>query len=179
MSSPPIKALDFSVVRELRKREGLTLEELSARSGLSTSVLSKLERNRNLVELETLYRLARAFRLSASNLLALAESVVAHRKAAVRYRSGPFDFRKLSFQGIDCFHATARAGDSLTNPEAHGDEFEICWVLKGSLRLVLPHEQHDLAPGEALKFDAVLEHTYEILEDAEFFIVHLTKQHRF
>ena len=30
-----------------------------------------------------------------------------------------------------------------------------------------------------VKFDAMLEHTYEILEDAELTIVHLTKQHRF
>ena len=179
MTSPPIHALDFSVVRDLRKGEGLTLDELSQRSGLSVSVLSKLERNRNLVELETLYRLARAFRLSASDLLSLAESVAAHRKSAERYRSGPFDFEKLSFQGIDCFRATAPAGESLKHPEAHGDEFEICWVQSGRIRIVLPREQHDLGPGEALKFDAVLEHTYEILEDAELFIVHLTKTHRF
>ena len=179
MQAATIDALDFSVVRELRKREGLTLEDLSKRSGLSISVLSKLERNQNLVELETLYRLARAFHLSASDLLSLAESVTAHRKSAERYQSGPFDFERLSFQGIDCFHATARAGDSLKHPEAHGDEFEVCWVRTGLIRIVLPHEHHELAPGEALKFDALFEHTYEILQDAELFIVHLTKSHRF
>ncbi|PAW69248.1 MAG: hypothetical protein B9S38_10230 [Verrucomicrobiia bacterium Tous-C4TDCM] len=171
--------LDFSVVRDLRKREGLTLDALSARCGISISVLSKLERNHNAVELETLYRIARAFGLSASDLLSLAESVAAHRKSATRYRSGPFDFGKLSFQGIDCFHATAKAGGSLTHPEAHGDDHEICWVLRGRVAVTLPRERHELAAGEALKFDAMLEHTYEILEDAELTIVHLTKQHRF
>lgn len=177
--SPAINHLDFSIVRDLRKREGLTLEELSRRCGLSVSVLSKLERNQNLVELETLYRLARAFDLSASDLLALAESVSAHRKTAERYRSGPFDFEKVAFQGIDCFHATARSGESLSHPEAHGDEFEICWVLRGRVRISLPRETHELSAGEALKFDAILEHTYEILDDAELTIVHLTKPHRF
>lgn len=179
MSSPLIDHLDFSIVRDLRKREGLTLDDLSQRSGLSVSVLSKLERNQNLVELETLYRLARAFSLSASDLLALAESVSAHRKTAQRYRSGPFNFEKIAFQGLDCFHATAKAGDSLKHPEAHGDELEICWVLQGRIRIKLPREQQELAAGEALKFDAILEHSYEILEDAELTIVHLTKQHRF
>jgi transcriptional regulator with XRE-family HTH domain len=179
MQSPLIESLDFSVVRDLRKREGLTLEDLSQRCGLSISVLSKLERNQNLVELETLYRLARAFHLSASDLLSLAESVSAHHKSIERYHSGPFDFEKLSFQGIDCFHATAKAGGTLSKPEAHGDELEICWVRKGRIRIILSHEQHELSPGEALKFDAALEHTYEILEDAELLIVHLTKAHRF
>ncbi len=174
-----ISHLDFGIVRQLRKREGLTLEDLSKRSGISISVLSKLERNQNLVELETLYRLARAFDLAASDLLSLAESVSAHRKQAEHYRSGPFEFEKVSYQGIDCFHATAKAGGSLSHPEAHGDEFEICWVLRGRVRVSLPRETHELSAGEALKFDAILEHTYEILEDAELTIVHLTKQHRF
>jgi hypothetical protein len=41
------------------------------------------------------------------------------------------------------------------------------------------HEQHTLSSGESVQFDAVLEHSYEILEDATLVIVHLTKQHRF
>jgi hypothetical protein len=52
-------------------------------------------------------------------------------------------------------------------------------VLHGRVAITLPRERHVLAAGEALKFDAILEHTYEILEDAELTIVHLTKQHRF
>ena len=49
----------------------------------------------------------------------------------------------------------------------------------GRVAITLPRERHELAGGEALKFDAMLEHTYEIIEDAELTIVHLTKQHRF
>ena len=179
MQSPSIDSLDFSIVRTLRKGEGLTLEDLSQRAGLSISVLSKLERNQNLVELETLYRLARAFNLSASDLLSLAESVSAHPKTGERYKSGPFEFEKVSYQGVDCFHATATAGGTLSKPEAHGDDLEICWVRTGRIRIILTLEQHELGPGEALKFDAALEHTYEILEDATLTIIHLTKSHRF
>lgn len=179
LKESPINALDFSIVRQMRKQEGMTLEALSEKSGLAVSVLSKLERNQNLVELETLYRLARAFNLSASELLSLAESTAAHLKASESYESGPFHFEKLSYQGIDVFNATAKAGDSLSAPEAHGDEFEICWVRQGKVRVTFPHETHDLESGQALKFDAVLEHTYHIIEDSTLVIVHLTKKHRF
>lgn len=179
MSKPSIGSLDFSIVRDLRTREGLTQEELAQRAGLSTSALSKFERNQNPVELETLYRIARAFHLSASDLLSLAESVAVHPKSITRYCSGPFQFEKLSYQGIDCFHATAKAGGSLQKPEAHGDEFEICWVRQGRVQISLSHETHELGPGQALKFDAIIAHTYEILEDAELTIIHLTKSHRF
>ncbi|MBB5351713.1 transcriptional regulator with XRE-family HTH domain [Haloferula luteola] len=172
-------SLDFAVIRNLRKQAGLTLQQVSDQSGLSVASLSKLERNQNLIELPTLHRLARVFGLSASDLLSLAESATAHRKKVTRYQSGPFNFEKLAFQGVELFHATARAGDSLQHPEAHGDEHEICWVRKGRVHIAFSHEQHTLAAGDALKFDAVLPHTYEIQADAELIIAHLTKTHRF
>jgi len=171
--------LDFSIVRELRKRAGMTLEVVSQKSGISIAGLSKLERNQNMIELDTLYRIARVFNLSATDLLNLAESCSAHCKTAETYTSGPFDFEKVSFKGIDCFYATAKAGESLSKPEAHGDELEICWVRKGSVQITLPREQHTLTPGQALKFDAALEHSYQILEDCEISIIHLEKTHRF
>ncbi|HKK19321.1 MAG TPA: XRE family transcriptional regulator [Opitutales bacterium] len=171
--------LDFSVVRDLRKRAGMTLDDVSRKSGVSIAGLSKLERNQNMIELDTLYRLARVFGLSATDLLNLAESCSAHLKAAEFYRSGPFDFERVSFKGLDCFNAKAKAGERLSKPEAHGDEFEICWVRSGEVRITLPREQHELGPGQALKFDAALEHGYEIIEDSEMTIVHIEKTHRF
>lgn len=171
--------LDFSIVRELRKNAGMTLDDVSRKSGVSIAGLSKLERNQNMIELDTLYRLARVFGLSATDLLNLAESCSAHAKTAEHYTSGPFEFERVRFKGIDCFKATAKAGERLSKPEAHGDEFEICWIHRGIVRITLPREQHELGPGQALKFDAALEHSYEILEDSEMTIVHLEKSHRF
>lgn len=132
-----------------------------------------------MVELDTLYRLARVFGLSATDLLSLAESCSAHSKTAEFYKSGPFQFEHVGFKGIDCFHAHAESGGSLKKPEAHGDEFEICWLRTGRIRITLPREEHTLEPGQALKFDAALEHSYEILEDSELTILHLAKAHRF
>ncbi len=179
IDAPRPLSLDFSVIRDLRKQEGMTLQQVSERSGLSIASLSKLERNQNLIELETLHRLARVFGLSASDLLSLAESPTAHLKKVEHYRSGPFEFEKIAYQGIQLFHATARAGESLRRPEAHGDEYEVCWVREGRVRILFSHEQHSLGAGDAIKFDAVLHHRYEILEDAELIIAHLTKTHRF
>jgi transcriptional regulator with XRE-family HTH domain len=177
--NPNELTLDFSVVRDLRKRAGMTLDDVSQKSGVSIAGLSKLERNQNMIELDTLYRLARVFGLSATDLLNLAESCSATSKEADYYSSGPFEFEKISFKGIDCFHATAKSGGQLSKPEAHGDEFEICWLRSGSIRITLPRETHLLKPGQALKFDAALSHSYEILEDSEMMILHLEKAHRF
>jgi plasmid maintenance system antidote protein VapI len=177
--SPSEHTLDFSIVRDLRKRAGMTLGDVSQKSGVSIAGLSKLERNQNMIELDTLYRLARVFGLSATDLLNLAESCSAHCKDAESYTSGPFEFQKVGFKGINCFQAQAKAGGELSKPEAHGDEFEICWLHSGSIRIKLPREEHTLTPGQALKFDAALPHGYEILEDSQITILHLEKTHRF
>lgn len=173
------QSLDFSIVRELRKRQKMTLEDVSKKSGITIAGLSKLERNQNMIELDTLYRLARVFGLSATDLLSLAESCTAHLKTAKVYTSGPFDFIQVGFKGINCFLAEAKAGDSLSKPEAHGDEFEICWLYSGKIKIKLPREQHTLKPNQALRFDAALTHSYEILEDSKMSILHIEKTHRF
>jgi transcriptional regulator with XRE-family HTH domain len=78
LATPPDK-FDFSVLRRLREQHEMTLADLSEASGVSVPVISKLERNQQSAELDTLYRLGRAFGMSATDLLALTESPLAHR----------------------------------------------------------------------------------------------------
>ena len=170
---------DFSVIRQLRKREGLTIRALSDRAGVSPAVISKLERNQTQAELETLFRLGRVLGLNATDLLSLAEHRTAHRIRATRYPSGGFEFERVQYANINCFHGHAAAGGVVSHPEIHRDCYELCWVLRGKLTLALPNERHTLNGGDALQFDAVLAHTYEALEDSEVTIVHLSKDKRF
>ncbi len=170
---------DFTVLRELRQRAGWTIAELSDRSRVAAAVISKLERNLCGIELQTLHRLGRVFGLTGSDLLGLAESRTAQKVKSQRYRSGDFDFSRVEYSEVRCFHARAEAGHRLQRPDVHGDDHEICWVLSGRLKIELPHERHTLKAGEALQFDAVQEHTYEALEDTEFFLVHRRKPHRY
>lgn len=175
----PAPKFDFSVLRRLRGQHELTLAALSEASGVSVGVISKLERNQQSAELDTLYRLARAFGLSATDLLALAESPLAHRTEEKAYRSGEFRFRQVKYANVVALLGTAPAGARVNRPEIHHDDTEVCWVTKGRLRLSLPHEDCILAAGESIQFDAIQQHTYEALADAEFVILHLRKDKRY
>ena len=77
---------DFGILRELRKRENMSIAELSEQSGVSASVISKLERNQNTAEMDTLYRIARVFGLTLSDLISLAENKTSHCVEAERYK---------------------------------------------------------------------------------------------
>jgi transcriptional regulator with XRE-family HTH domain len=177
--APPAPKFDFSVLRRLREQREMTLAVLSAASGVSTGVISKLERNQQSAELDTLYRLARAFGLSATDLMALAESPLAHRTGEKSYRSGEFRFRQVKYANIVAHLGSAPAGARVSRPEIHHDDTELCWVTAGRLRLSLPHEECVLAAGESIQFDAIQQHTYEALADCEFVILHLRKDKRY
>ena len=144
-----MEQFDFTILRELRKRAGLSIGEVSAESGVSAAVISKLERNRTRAELDTLYRLARVFGITAAELLNLAEARLSHPLKATAHRN------------------------------VHRDDYELCWILDGTLRLTLPSESYELSAGQSLQFDALLEHTYEALTDCELLILHIRKENRF
>jgi len=179
ISSDPRQMYDFSVLRALRKRESLTIRDVSQRSGISPAVISKLERNRTRAELETLFRLSRVFGMNAADLLGLAESRTAQKKKGDAHHVGAFRFEEVAYANVRCLRGSAPAGARVSRPEIHQDDYEVCWILDGAMRIRLPGETHELTKGEALQFDAILEHTYEALADSSFIILHLAKEKRF
>lgn len=170
---------DFSVLRTLRDQRNLTLADLFKASGVSVGVISKLERNQQSAELDTLYRLARAFGLSTTDLLALCESDLVHRTAEKTYRSGDFKFRQIKYANVVAHLGSALKGAKVSRPEIHHDDTEVCWVTSGRLRITLPHETVELGAGESIQFDAIQQHAYESLADSEFVILHLRKDKRY
>lgn len=173
------KICDFSVLRDLRKHFSMNIADLSEKSGVSASVISKLERNQTSAEMVTLFRIARVFGITLSELIALAENQTAHRITEEKYRSGGFEFRRISYGNIRCMNAAARKGAKLSTPELHRDDYEVLWVKKGKIRFTLPNEHYELSAGMSIQFDALMVHTYTVLEDCELFIVHLRKNKRF
>ena len=170
---------DFSILRELRKRSKLSLREVSESSGVSIAVISKLERNQTIGELETIYKLGRVFGMNPSELLSLAENRSAQKRRAEKHISGDFEFEEIRYGNIRCLRGRGSAGSKVSDPKIHHDDYEVCWVLKGKLLFHLPYEENELNAGDAIQFDALLEHTYEAVEDTEFLILHLRKGKRF
>ena len=174
-----MEQFDFTILRELRKRAGLSFGEVSAESGVSAAVISKLERNRTRAELDTLYRLARVFGITAAELLNLAEARLSHPLKATAHRNEDFLFREINYKNIRCLHGRAGKGSRVSHPNVHRDDYELCWILDGTLRLTLPSESYELSAGQSLQFDALLKHTYEALTDCELLILHIRKENRF
>jgi transcriptional regulator with XRE-family HTH domain len=170
---------DFLILRELRKRQGLTIGDVSDRSGISPAVISKLERNISIAELDTLFKLARVFGMTAADLISLAESKTGQKVLSDQYTSNGFSFQRVRYHNVRCMYGPGKAGEHLARPEVHQDHYELCWVLKGEIHISLPNERHCLKEGESLQFDAVLEHSYDVITDCEILIIHIAKGKKF
>ncbi|MFA6816684.1 MAG: XRE family transcriptional regulator [Lentisphaeria bacterium] len=170
---------DFSILRDLRKQNKMNIARCSELSGVSPSVISKLERNQNNAEIDTLYRLAKVFGITLSDLISLAENQSSHLVQSSHYQYSGFQFERILYSNLRCMHAKAKKGSQISKPEIHRDDYELCWVLSGKIQISLPNEKHTLEPGAAIQFDALLSHTYEVLSDAELILIHLKKGKRF
>ena len=65
---------DFGVIRTLRQRMNLTLEKLAKVSGLTYPTVESIEKNKTSPSLKTLDALSSALKISASDLVGLAEN---------------------------------------------------------------------------------------------------------
>lgn len=169
---------DFSIIRELRKKHDLSIGVLAEKSGVSAPVISKLERNLSKAELDTLYKIARVFHMSCTELLNMAEAGMTSPVTVHSHTSEDFLFRKIRYKNMECLYGQAAEGGKVSRPAIHGDDYEICWVLSGELLLTLPTEKHLLKKDDSIRFDALLEHTYEAKEDCEIILMHIKKEQR-
>ena len=168
---------DFSIIRHIRKKMGLTIYGLSEKCNVSYVALSKLERNLGNPELKTLDKIARALDLPTHNLLALAEH---DRPQIVKAKNlideHGFNVNRVKYDRLRVAYITGTAGMVATAEHRHQDDYEICFVLSGKVRLHLRNSVYEIEAGQAVRFDCIFEHHYEVLEDVVFIHILITKR---
>jgi len=172
---------NFGVIRNLRRRLNMTMEQLAQKSGLTYPTVASIETQKTLPSLKTLDAIAGILQISTSDLLALAErKLVQMRKAHPQVRQIPappgLDKCKVAkFDKGKLIRVNARAGELIHVMELHEDCHEMCYVLKGKVILQIEDHSYDLSVDDTILFDGVLDHQYKVLEDAEFITVHIPK----
>lgn len=147
-------------LKRIRAQRGVTLTDLSARTGISKSTLSRLENGQRRPSLELLLPLAQAYRVPLDDLVGAPEvgdpriRLKARRvngRTVLPLTEGP--------NGIQAWKIIIPADQSTPNPRAH-DGFEWLYVLSGRMRLILGDRDLVLGVGEAAEFDTQLPHWF-------------------
>jgi transcriptional regulator with XRE-family HTH domain len=161
-------------IRALRLKKKMGLVELGSHTGLSPALLSKIERGRMFPTLPTLLRVALVFSVGLDYFFAGARDrplvAIVRKKDRVALPDRPgardvaYRFESLDFAATERRFNTYLAEFFPVAPEAvrphHHPGVEFVHVLRGTLVLSISGEDHRLAAGDSIYFDADVAHAY-------------------
>jgi DNA-binding XRE family transcriptional regulator/quercetin dioxygenase-like cupin family protein len=154
-------------IRQLRTERGLTLAQLAAATGVSSGLISQVERDLADPSLETLRKIAKVLDLP---LFSLFQEPDGEAVAVVR-RGGRMVVKSpaggISYTRVSPGHGRLEVleghllpgGSSAAEPWTHPSE-ECVLVLRGRLVVEVAGAEHLLEAGDSCYFDSALPHRY-------------------
>lgn len=149
-------------LRALRLEKEMTLADLAAATGVSTSTLSRLESGGRRPTLELLLPIARVHGVALDDLVGTRspEDPRVHQQAVTR---GGMTMVPLSQRagGLQAYKLTIPPGKRRRRPDPQTHEgYEWLYVLDGRLRMVLGDLDLVVTPGEVVEFDTRTPHWF-------------------
>jgi transcriptional regulator with XRE-family HTH domain len=169
-------------IRHLRTEQGLTLEALAGRAGISTAMLSKMERGAVNPTLVVAVRVAGALGVTISELVGVetrrpAVKVAADQRMAFRDPETGIErqiFPTMEDGSLSLMRMVLPAGSSTGEhaPHRRGTETYLL-VDHGRLRAMVGDDEFLLAAGDAFYFEGDVSHRFDNLSDdpCSFFVV--------
>lgn len=158
-------------IKALRKQADLTLDELSRRSGISTGLISQVERGKGNPSFTSLVQIAHGLDVPIGRLFHLAELVspvvrAQERRSLDFHGSDPADGDRYelltpSLNGaLEVLWVVTQPGhDTSATPFRHnGEEFGI--VLSGVKDVYLDGVRHRLEAGDSITYSSSIPHWY-------------------
>jgi len=179
---PPGEGADLAPVvgrnlRRLRSRRGLSLEKLAQRSGVSRAMLGQIELGQSAPTINVLWKIARALDVTFATLIQAREAggttlLKRDQSKILTSQGGVFSSRALfPFDGPRRaeFYELRLAKKGTENAEAHAPgTLENLVVAQGQMEVALANgERHRLDTGDAIVFEADVDHVYVNVGDSE------------
>jgi transcriptional regulator with XRE-family HTH domain len=175
-ATTPIEQTIARRVAALRQEVGLTLREFGEKTGLSDAYLSRVENGRTALTIASLARIADVFATPLTSFFEEEEqpqSIVLHRAGTgrqVRFRGRSGTLVSLLADEkhgklmepliVDVSSAPAKV-PLRSHP---GEEFN--YVIEGKCRLLFGRDEHVLNAGDAVYFDATVDHALHAIDRA-------------
>ncbi|MBV9759067.1 MAG: helix-turn-helix transcriptional regulator [Acidobacteriaceae bacterium] len=160
-------------LRRLRLRKSMGLSELSKHTGLSASLLSKLERNLMHPTLPTLLRIALVFSVGLEyffNPEPKPVMEIVRKRVRLRFPDTPgkrlpaYYFESLDFvaenRKLNAYYAEFEALAPANAQRHQHDGVEFLYVMSGKLAIQVGDDESELTKGDAVYFDSTVPHSY-------------------
>jgi transcriptional regulator with XRE-family HTH domain len=158
-------------IRALRLKKKLGLVQLGEHTGLSSAMLSKIERGQLFPTLPTLVRIALVFGVDLDHFFSKGGPRIAVTRKSERVRlpipadasPGAYVFESLNYaladRRIEAFMAVFPTDGPASEPHQHGTE-EFLYVIEGTLAVMVDEGEVILEKGDAISFDSSILHSY-------------------
>lgn len=160
----------FWRLKRLRELKGITLEELAARTGLTKSYLSKVERGVSVPSVSTALRLAEAFETGVADLFGVTVSnndFVVVRKDERKPFSRKGATNGYRYEAIapgqthglfEAFVVHPPFEEPPDYKRSQHPGHEMLFVVKGRVDVLLPHTSVKLSAGDSMVFSGRMPH---------------------
>jgi len=160
-------------IRVLRLKKNLGLVQLGEHTGMSSGMLSKIERGQLFPTLPTLLKIAMVFGVGLEHFFVDSKDrptlAIVRRKDRLRLpdRAGAenpsFFFESLDFpirdRKMEAYYAEFEPHSGATEPHQHSGA-EIIYVISGQLAVNVDGEDMLLVEGDSMYFDCAFPHSY-------------------
>jgi len=172
-----VKKIIGKKLKATRLKNDMTIQELAKSSGVSSNMISRIERGLTIPSVEILMKLANAFGMSINYFVedaATGSTVVLTRKGQgqpIFFFEDKHQIISLSYglrdPGFSVFFDTLEAGcSSGEGPMVHsGEEFAL--LMTGKVAFFIEDNEFLLEEGDSLTFKASLPHRWVNLHDGQ------------
>ncbi len=168
-----MKSFDFSIIKTLRYRHGLSAEELARKSNLTRMTIAKIENSGGNPTLSTIEALADVFGISSSELVRMAEVSKIEEAQIKKLRFDKIEGKHYQFGDFEIFHMRMQAGSTMnSDPRYHENTVEVCLVRSGKIEIIIGEHKRILADGSAIRFKAIHDHRIVAVMDSEVLFIH-------
>jgi quercetin dioxygenase-like cupin family protein len=160
-------------LRRLRLRKSMGLGELSKHTGLSPSLLSKLERDLMHPTLPTLLRIALVFSVGLEyffNPEPKRVLEIVRKRERLRFPEAPdirhpsYHFESLDFlaenRKLNAYYAEFEAAEGSHAHRHQHAGVEFLYLISGKLLLQIGEDESELSEGDAIYFESGIPHAY-------------------
>jgi transcriptional regulator with XRE-family HTH domain len=162
-------------LRHAREASRLTLGEVAARSGVTKSFLSRVERDETSPSVASLVGICDALGLSMADLFQTPQTTLVRRSDRPRVADLPkaADVLDTLITPVGERHVTVL--ETAAAPGGSGGEVlytlpsecEVCYVVQGTIEVQVEDQTFTLEPGDALTFGAAVPHTWRTARPEE------------
>lgn len=159
-------------IRELRKNKKFSIIDLSQESGLSTGLISQIERNMVVPSIKVMWKIANVLEVNIGYFFDeddenIEEKIVVrknHRKSINTNdstKSYELLMPNLNNKSIEFILITLNK-ETKINKELVSHKGEECgYIIEGKMKIILENKEYILEEGDSFYFDSKIPHVYE------------------